>query len=162
MLAWNDGVPTVAVRLGITYGLGMVVKRDPRFQTVPNRFCAQAAAGERLRVLSGRAAAFVHVRDAVSALRLAARMPVRQPFSVVNAAPDVRRLGEVADLVREACDARAIEVVIEGPGEIDGPRFAVRSSLTSLGWAPTEDMHETVPAILDYFLGQRASMATSR
>ena len=43
MYSWDGGPRVVSVRLGITYGLGPVMKTDPRFQTVPNRFCARAA-----------------------------------------------------------------------------------------------------------------------
>jgi nucleoside-diphosphate-sugar epimerase len=162
MLAWQGRVPTVAVRLGITYGLGAVMKHDPRFQTVPNRFCAQAAAGERLQVASGRCAAFIHVQDAARALRAAARMPLREPFGVVNAAPDVRGLPEVAEQVRTAGAARGLGVAVDGPHQPGGPRFSVQSSLAALGWAPSQEMPSAIAEVLDYFLSARAPVATGR
>src|SRR5204862_7123625 len=100
MSAWQGGPTAVVVRLGITYGVGPVMKRDPRFQTVPNRFCAQAAAGEPLRVLAARPAGFVHVRDAARALRVAAELPDSTPYRAVNCAPEVLSVADVAGLVR--------------------------------------------------------------
>src|SRR5439155_11596386 len=50
MMATTRSLHSVSVRLGITHGVGPVMKRDLRFMTVPNRFAQLAAAGEPLTV----------------------------------------------------------------------------------------------------------------
>ncbi|MHB0871370.1 MAG: NAD-dependent epimerase/dehydratase family protein, partial [Chloroflexota bacterium] len=50
MFSHTRGLRCVAARLGLVYGLGPVMKTDPRFMTAPNRFAWQAVRGEPLRV----------------------------------------------------------------------------------------------------------------
>src|SRR5215217_6310312 len=103
MLAGQHPVPTANVRLGVVYGRGPLMKHDPRFLTVPNLFCMRAAAGEPLRVNAGanRPIGFLHLDDAVQALRLGAEMAgAREGGSeAVNAVSEVLGVGEVAALV---------------------------------------------------------------
>ncbi|MER3406314.1 MAG: hypothetical protein C4289_15090, partial [Chloroflexota bacterium] len=71
MYAQRAGLPAWSVRLPVLHGVSPVMKRDARFQTVLNRFCAQAVSGEPLRVHAGAAGCFqgfLHVRDAAAAL----------------------------------------------------------------------------------------------
>ncbi len=162
MLAYQGGPRVVSARLGISYGLSPVMKDDPRFQTAPNRFCAQAAAGERLRVLATRPAGFIHVRDAARALRLAAELPATTPYRVVNAAAEVLTVGEVAQLVRAIGQQRGLAVEIEGEVAASPQRFEVRSTLTNHGFQPQHSMPEALPEVLDFFLARRGAGARAQ
>ena len=163
MHAYRGGPRTVSVRLGITYGLGPVMKRDSHFQTVPNLFCARVAAGEPLRVLASRAAGFIHLRDAAGALRSAAVLPAERPYQVANAAAEVYGIGEVASMVQQAAHERGLNARIEGSTELSGARFTVRSCLESSGlFAPRESMREALTELLDYFKGGTTQTASRR
>jgi nucleoside-diphosphate-sugar epimerase len=157
MFAWRGGPRAVAVRLGITYGLGPLMKHDPRFQTVPNRFCAQAAAGEPLRVLASRPAGFVHVRDAARALLAAADLRMEGPYCAVNCAPEVLAVGEVARLVQKLGAERGLCVRIERDEPRQGVPFSVKSALDSAGFTARETLAASLHEVLDHFLaGERA------
>lgn len=152
MMAQHGGLRVASVRLGITYGLGPVMKSDPRFQTVPNRFCAQAAAGETLRVQATRPAGFIHVRDAARALRAAAELDSQSHYMILNAAPEVLTVGEVARIVQRAARAVGVEVQIHSSAPMAPGPFRVRSKLESAGFQFRERMSHTVPEVLEYFL----------
>jgi len=119
MYAWRHGLRARVVRLGLVYGLSPVMKEDPRFMTAPNRFCWQAVRGEPL-VVSAEGewpTGLIAVADAVQALRLAADLAPDEPYLVVNAAPEVATIGEVAQQVaatRAALDRVAMDLIAAG------------------------------------------------
>jgi nucleoside-diphosphate-sugar epimerase len=158
-LARMVGVPFIGVRLGVTYGLGPVMKTIPTFMTVPNLFCQRAMTDEPLRVLEDRPMAFIHVEDAADALVAAARRlqrPGRSGWQVVNAAPNVMTIGQVARCVQRLVEARGRTARIEAPMLAD-TAFRVRSKLEDEdGWRPRRTMADGLPAVLDWF-GQRAA-----
>jgi nucleoside-diphosphate-sugar epimerase len=149
-LARMLGVPFVSVRLGITYGLSPIMKTTPELMTVPNLFCQRAARGEELRVLEDRAMAFIHVRDAAEALLAAAKRsgPV---FQVMNAAPEVATIGQVARTVQRLVQARGGDVRIQGAASAEAS-FSVHSSLDLVpGWSLPDGLGE----VLDSFMQRR-------
>lgn len=156
MLAGQHPLPAVSVRLGVVYGLGPLMKRDPRFLTVPNLFCLRAAAGATLTVHPGanRPIGFLHLDDAVQALRLAARLAQAdgRGARAVNAVSEVLSVGEVAAVVAREAAARRLATRIEGAGPLAGPRWSVASSLDAAGFRPTRTMAESLGAVLDYYL----------
>ncbi len=142
-------VQFVSVRLGITYGLSPVMKTTPAFMTVPNLFCQRAAQGEALRVLEDRPMGFIHVEDAVDALLAAAELKAG-PWQIVNAAPEVATIGQVARCVQRLAQARGKTVRIEGETDTESG-FSVRSRLTL---QPRYSLEQGLGAVLDYFVAR--------
>ena len=142
-------------RLGVVYGLGPLMKTDPRFLTVPNLFCLRAATGEPLMVNAGanRPIGFLHLDDAVSALRWSATLALTggSGARAVNAVSEVLGVGEVAGVVAREAAARRLAASIEGAGPLAGERWSVRSALDDLGFAPARTMHASLGELLDYY-----------
>ncbi len=155
MLAVQHAVPVANVRLGLVYGLGPLMKEDPRFLTVPNVFCMRTVAGEALTVHTGanRPIGFLHLDDAVQALRMAAEVArVRGSGAwALNAVSEVLGVGEVAAIVEREARARGLSPRIEGAGPLTGPRWSVASSLDAAGFRPTRTMGDSLGAVLDYY-----------
>lgn len=141
----------VSVRLGVTYGLAPITKHVPHFMTVPNLFCLRAARGEPLAVLEDRAMAFIHVEDAARALLCAADMANPGRWSAVNAAPEVRTISQVAQLVQRLGRERGLEVRVRGAAPAS-EGFTVTSDLESAGFRPRRHMDQDLGAVLDHFL----------
>src|SRR5207247_10628 len=108
--------------------------------------------GEPLRVLSGVPAAFVHVRDASRALLGAANLQIREPFRILNCAPEVLYVSDIAAQVRALAAARGLNVRIQSEAATRGGTFHVRSTLDSAGLAARESMAASLPEVLDHFL----------
>jgi nucleoside-diphosphate-sugar epimerase len=145
--AWR----AVTARLPIVYGLGPVMKRDPAFMTVANRFAWQARAGERLRVAAGAGhVSLLHLRDAVGVLIHCAARAV--PGSrVYNVPGTFIRLAELAALVRDEARMFKWNAELDLPDEPDSiaPRdasYLLREGLTP-GVGPRDGVHE----LLDFF-----------
>ena len=155
MLAGQHGVPVANVRLGVVYGLGPLMKHDPRFLTVPNLFCLRTVAGEPLTVHAGanRPIGFLHLDDAVRALRLSAEVARARGAGAwaINAVSEVLGVGEVAAIVEREANARGLSPRIEGAGPLTGPRWSVASSLDAAGFRPTRTMGESLGEVLDYY-----------
>jgi nucleoside-diphosphate-sugar epimerase len=148
----------VSVRLGVTYGLSPIMKTTPAFMTVPNLFCQRAAQGEPLRVLEDRPVAFIHVEDAAEALLCAAEpASTGERWQVLNAAPEVASIGQVARTVQRLMQRQGGDAQIEGahaPGGAQTP-FEVKSRLAL---QPKYSLETGLPRVLDYFVRwQRAS-----
>jgi nucleoside-diphosphate-sugar epimerase len=150
-LAQMLGVPFVSVRLGVTYGLSPIMKTDPAFMTVPNLFCKRAVAGEALRVLEDRPMAFIHVADAAEALLAAASQQDTLAWRVVNAAPEVLTVGQVARLVQQRMAARGERAVTIEGDVASNATFTVQSSL-SVNYA--NQMATTLDPVIDFFKGR--------
>ena len=146
-LARMIGLPFVSVRLGVTYGLGPLMKtHDPAFMTVPNLFCQRAARGEVLHVLEDRPLGFIHVQDAVAALLLAGERV--SAWQAVNAAPEVATIGQVARTVQRLGQERGLRVCVEGAAASEAT-FRVRSRLPL---EPAHTLEQSLGELLDFFL----------
>jgi UDP-glucuronate 4-epimerase len=161
MLAGQHPVPVANVRLGVVYGLGPVMKHDARFLTVPNLFCLRTVAGQPLTVHAGanRPIGFLHLDDAVSALRLSAEIARAHQNGAwpVNVVSEVLGVGEVAAIVEREATARGLSPKVEGAGPLSGPRWTVASSLDAAGFRPTRSMAESLGAVLDYYARSQES-----
>lgn len=161
-LARMVGGRFIGVRLGVTYGLGPIMKTTPTFMTVPNLFCQRAAHEQPLRVLEDRPMAFIHVDDAVDALLAASKRLDQTPNSgrdwqVVNAAPEVVTISQLAHCVRRLAEARGRAVRIEG-ADSNESTFSVRSMLEDEdGWRPRRTMADGLTAVLDWFLARQTA-----
>jgi nucleoside-diphosphate-sugar epimerase len=156
-LARMIGVPFVSVRLGVTYGLSPIMKTTRAFMTVPNLFCHRAAYGEALQVLEDRPVAFIHVRDAANALVLAADRlgaHTQASWEVINAAPEVATIGQVAREVQRLASERGLSARIEGAAASEAS-FQVRSRLEDDGFTASHQLSEGLGDVLDYFLDGR-------
>ncbi|HZO29123.1 MAG TPA: NAD(P)-dependent oxidoreductase [Chloroflexota bacterium] len=155
MLSGQHAVSVLNVRLGVVYGLGPLMKDDPRFLTVPNLFCRRTVAGEPLTVHAGanRPIGFLHLDDAVQSLRVAASIGLGScaGAEALNAVSEVLGVGEVAAIVGREANARGLSPKIVGAGPLTGPRWSVASSLDAAGFRPTRTMDERLGEILDYY-----------
>jgi nucleoside-diphosphate-sugar epimerase len=137
------------------------MKHDPRFLTVPNLFCLRAVVGEPLRVNAGanRPIGFLHLDDAVQALRLSAELARARGAGAeaVNAVSEVLSVGEVAAIVEHAAASRGLRSQVEGAGPLTGPRWSVASSLDAAGFRPRRTMAESLGAVLDYYARSQES-----
>lgn len=148
-LARMIGVPFVSVRLGVVFGLSPIIKTSPAFMTVPNLFCQRAASGDVLEVIDDRPMAFVHVRDAASALVAASSSSAG--WEVVNAAPEVATIGQLARTVQRLAQARGVSVPIHGAASSEAG-FRVSSRF---GVAAEHTLAGGLGEVLDYFLAAR-------
>jgi nucleoside-diphosphate-sugar epimerase len=157
-LARMIGVAFVSVRLGVTYGLSPIMKTTPAFMTVPNLFCQRAASGEVLEVLVDRPLAFIHVQDAAEALlRASDRLNTstqKNVWDVVNAAPEVATIGQVARTIQRLAQDRRGAVRIHGDASSEAT-FRVQSSLYEDGFKPQGTLADGLGDVLDHFLKRR-------
>jgi len=151
-LARMIGGAFVSVRLGVTYGLSPIMKTVPQFMTVPNLFCQRAVGGEVLQVHEDRPMAFIHVEDAADAL-LHASDCVGAGWQVVNAAPEVATIGQVARTVQRLFQARGGWVRIQGAASSEAT-FTVKSQLDGTGFRARRTLADGLPDVLDYFSRQ--------
>ena len=167
MMALTEGVPCSPVRLGIVYGLGPVTKSDLRFVTAPHAFCLRAIAGEPLPIHPAglHPAGYVHLADAVAALRLAAGLP--RPGDGPTSRPTPCRRPRPRWTWPAWCSARpgrrgttprCAGTRPEAPaGEEDttgtagGQAFTVRSVLDGAGWRPTGTLAAALPQIFAHY-----------
>lgn len=155
MHAALHGLRCVAVRLGVVYGLGPVVKRDYRFMTAPNKFCLQAARGEELVVTASgaRPMGFIHVADAAQAMLLAGNCADFDAFTAVNAAIEVASPLEIAMMVRKEAAILGREVAVATPEGLPQPGSTIKvsSKLDALGFKGLRRLAPTVRGMLRYF-----------
>jgi len=157
MLAATRGVRCVAVRLGITHGLGPVMKSDPRFMTVPNRFAQLAALGDPLTVHAGatKPAGFIELRDASLALQDALGLHLAEPYRAVNAVGECASVVEVARLVQQAARALGLTVSSSGPRKGETRAVRVETSLSTAVFRKPRRLADSIPEVLDFFLRSR-------
>lgn len=153
MYATTRGLRCIAVRLGITYGLGLVMKTDPRFMTVPNRFAQLAVNGRPLTIhpTATHPAGFIHLLDAVAALRAALCLELHEPYLAVNAVTECLTVRQVAEHVAAAAAARGLRVRIEGPATDERGSVEVRSSLPTTLFQAAQPMATSIAAVLEFF-----------
>ena len=156
MLSRQHELPAANVRLGVVYGLGPTMKRDPRFLTVPNLFCLRAARRQPLVVHAGanRPIGFLHLDDAVEALLVAARLGVEPGARSYNAVSEVLTVGEVAGIVAACARRRGLAVRVEGAAPPPDTRLSVRSGLDDIGFHPRRAMDESLDEVLAYYLDE--------
>lgn len=146
-------VPFASVRLGVVYGRSPVMKSQPSLMTVPNLFCQRAAAGEPLEVLEDRWLGFIHVADAACALTHAAELLGQvgaDRWQVLNAAPQVAGIGQVARTVQRLAGRRGWRVAVRGAGA-SARSFTVRSRLYAAGFRAQRTLADGLPEVLDTF-----------
>jgi nucleoside-diphosphate-sugar epimerase len=148
-LARMLGGAFVSVRLGVTYGLSPIMKTTPAFMTVPNLFCQRAVKGDVLHVLEDRPMAFIHVDDAAHALLRAGTLDDRS-WQVLNAAPEVATIGQIARTVQRLAQARGGWVRIQGAASSEAT-FSVRSRLDETGFKAQRTLADGLPDVLDFF-----------
>jgi nucleoside-diphosphate-sugar epimerase len=146
--AGRRSMRAVSARLAIVYGLGPVMKRDPSFMTVPNRFAWQACRRESLRVNPGQGTVqLLHLDDAVRALIQLLDWPERG-YQPVNVLGEEHALGELARLVVDEARACGIQTTAEVPDERPTPA----GGRSRYGQPPRRRLEEGVREMLDYFL----------
>jgi nucleoside-diphosphate-sugar epimerase len=105
-------------------------------------------------VVEDRPLGFIHVQDAVAALLLAGERGARPGggWQVVNAAPEVATVGQVARLVQRVAERRrpGQRVAIEGASASEAT-FRVRSRLP-LQPAHRLDDEASLAEVFDYFV----------
>jgi UDP-glucuronate 4-epimerase len=164
MLAATRGLSCLSVRLGITYGLGPVMKHDPRFMVVPNLFACRAAQGQPLTVhpSATRAAGFIHLEDASRALQAALSLPTDRPsYRPLNAVTECLTVGQVAEAVRGAGQARGVEVIVEGSADPAAPIVRVESSLAEALALPHK-LADSIGEVIDHFRATPSSRRGSQ
>jgi nucleoside-diphosphate-sugar epimerase len=113
----------------------------------------RAAAGEALHVLEDRPVAFIHVDDAAAALVFAADHLAHNGHNgwhVVNAAPEVATIGQVARTVQRIAAERGQQVNVDGAAASEAG-FTVESRLRHTGWKPTRSLSEGLLDVYDFF-----------
>ena len=151
LYAVEYGVSFAPVRLGIVYGVGPVMKRDPRFVTVPHAFALRALRGEPLVVNAGGAdpLGFIHLDDAIDAL-LAARA---DGYAPANAVGEMLSVLDVASAIVGAATERSVECAVSAPSPMVASEAPVVSSrLLAAGWRPTRSLTQTAGELLDYYV----------
>jgi nucleoside-diphosphate-sugar epimerase len=146
----------VAARVGIVHGVGPVMKTDPDFLAVPQRFCVQVVRGERLVAAVGSHSvhAFIHLDDVVDGLMRCLELP--SGVHVVNVAAEVRSVVDTAQVVARAAAQRGITADVQYVGRVR--RYAERgvsSRLVQYGFRPTRRLEDSLPAVLDWYLEQQ-------
>jgi UDP-glucuronate decarboxylase len=153
MYAKQAGLCSVAVRLGIVYGISPVMKRDYRTMTAPNKFCLQAVRGEEIVVNSGAEcpAGFIHIEDACQGLLAAARIGTPGDFVPVNLVTEMLTIHEVARIVAREAGARGILAKLRflAPERVEKPR--VTSRIDDVGFIAKHKMDGSLGSVLDFF-----------
>ncbi|MBI2863185.1 MAG: NAD(P)-dependent oxidoreductase [Chloroflexi bacterium] len=156
MYAWRHGLRCLTVRLGVTYGLGPVMKKDYSFMTAPNKFCLQATRGEKIAVYGSgpNPTAFIHVADAAGAMRAAASYETLGGYVAVNAVSEMVPVSSVAAIVADEGRRRSLDVAIVIEGSQNEAKAAPRvlSRLDEVGFRPGRRLRDGVAEMIDYFL----------
>ncbi|HEV8638977.1 MAG TPA: NAD(P)-dependent oxidoreductase [Chloroflexota bacterium] len=141
----------VAARLAIVYGLGPVMKMQPAFMTVANRFAWQACRGDALRVNAGQGMVqLLHLDDAVRALIRLGDWP-EAGYHPVNVLGDESSLVDLARLVAAEGARRGLGVQFDLPDEPRPVPSRGRSRLDGLGFVRSRDLGGGLRELLDYF-----------
>jgi nucleoside-diphosphate-sugar epimerase len=109
-----------------------------------------------LQVLDDRPMAFIHVEDAAAALLAAAHCLQHSPdaeWQVLNAAPEVASIGQLARTVQRLAQARGRWVRIHGVAANDGGcTFEVVSKLADAGFVAQHSLGADLGEVLDFFV----------
>ena len=153
MYAHTRGLACGAVRLGLTFGVAPVMKRDYRFMTAPNKFCLQAARGEPLTVRPGGTLGLIHVSDAARALEAAARACSSGSSPVWNAVGDCLPIDAVARHVAAAAGERGLtaQLCVDGLSDEGEAVAGAWSGSRALDFRPQVDIRAGIEETLDHF-----------
>lgn len=152
MHAADGSLSIVSARLAIVYGLSPVMKREPPFMTVPNRFALEARRGEPLKVAIGAGAlSLLHVADAVGALLRCADM-ASPGYTPVNVLGEWMTVPELARVVVEEAAYRGLDARAVGSGAEMAVVPDGRSRLDGVGFQRNRDVRGGVRELIDYFL----------
>jgi nucleoside-diphosphate-sugar epimerase len=112
---------------------------------------------------ANRPIGFLHLDDAVQALRLSAELVRARGAGAeaINAVSEVLGVGEVAAIVERAATQRRLTIQVEGAGPLTGPRWSVASVLDAAGFRPARTMASSLGEVLDYYASRRADEQTS-
>ncbi len=160
MYAGNARLGCAAVRLGIVYGVGPVMKDDPMFTTVPSKFCRQAVRGEALQVYRGGSSpiGLIHVDDAAAALMAAAAAIVSGRMVALNAAPEAYSVRRIAGMVAEAARRRGLEAELRIDREQgEAGEVHILSSLPQYGFAARHTLASGIEEMLNYWTAKCGS-----
>ncbi len=146
------GLDITVVRIGVVHGPSPMMKDDPRFLTVLNRFCRQAAAGEPLIVHPGAGyVPLIHIDEVIAGLRQVAERDWRG-FSAVNLAGDVVGLDELAEIVRSVSAEQGLVVRVSGAAaESSSERPCIFSSLIRPPEGARRSVAASVREMIDYY-----------
>lgn len=154
MYAYERGLPAVAARLGLVYGVGPLMKTDYRFLTAPNKFCLQAVRGETIQVSAGGMLpqGIVHVADAAHGLWLLAGLPDLPVYCAANLATEAASMLDVARSVADAAARRGLRARILAPEAESAPGPALPPSLLwERCYSATRSLAEAVDETLAYY-----------
>lgn len=165
MYAHNRGLRCLSARLGLVYGVGPVMKSDPRFMTAPNLFCKLAADGESLR-LSPTAfypTSVVHLDDVCRGL-LALATWDRSGYSPVHLLGATISVADIAMVVQRIAAERGLKVSVLTPDQRPSPvACSFRSVLTDMGFAPRIPLEQGLREVMDHFAsGHRGGRSEAR
>ncbi len=153
MYAIAAGLACVTVRLGIVYGVGRVMKEDPRFMTVPGKFCRQAVEGEALQVYPGGQLpiGLLHVRDAAGAMLCGAAAATEGRLEVLNAATETNCVRGIAGAVAQAAERRGLHPAVVDRSEGPEEQASILSRLPQYGFAARHTLASGIEEMLDYW-----------
>jgi len=145
------GLHITVVRIGVVHGPSPMMKDDPRFMTVLNRFCRQAVAGELLTIHPGAGyVPLIHIDEVVGGLRQAAEREW-PGFRAVNLAGDLVGLDELAETVRATAMDLGLNVQVSGAAEASLRRPRVFSSLARPPEGARRSVVASVREMIDYY-----------
>jgi nucleoside-diphosphate-sugar epimerase len=150
-------VPTAIVRIFNTYG--------PRLRPVDGRvvsnFLVQALDGRPLTVYGTgeQTRSFCCVDDEIRGILALFDSDVHEPVNIGN--PDEFTMLELADVILEITGSKS-EIVFEPLPEGDPTRRQpdITRARTLLGWEPTIDLREGLSRMRDWYVEERARVAT--
>jgi UDP-glucose 4-epimerase len=149
------GIDTVCLRFGNVYG-----PRSKRKSSVVAKFIRHALAGEPCVIYGDgtQTRDFLYIDDLVRAVILAMERPVGgETFQIATGME--RTVGEVANILAKALEARGIKMRIEH----DSPRLGdvkrnfsdTSKAARMLGWRTEVEVPEGIERTLDWFLSQK-------
>lgn len=148
-------VNALTVRIGNVHGRGPVMKDDPRFLGVAQRFCWLAAQRQPLRASTAPSSilAFVQLDDVVEGLIHCTHL--QDPPAIANLATEIRSVHEVALLVQRLAAERGLDVGLtaDGPPPLCEAR-TVQSRLEATGFRPRRTLEDSLDAVLDHYLNR--------
>ncbi len=163
MFSLLHGLRCFSARLALVYGVGPVMKSDPRFMTAPNKFCGLAARGESLRLdaTAFHPTSIIHLDDACRGLIALANSP-RDGYAAINLLGETASVAQVAFQLQRLAARRGLKTQIESP-EVQPPpvHCSFASALTEEEFSPRVPLEEGLQGTLDYFLRSDLSPSPS-
>ncbi len=152
MYAQRWPVRAVSARLAIVYGLSPVMKQDPSFMTVLNRFAMQACLGDPLHVSSHAGEiSLLHVADAARALIECGNLRL-SGYTPVNVLGEWVSLATLAQMVVD--EGRMHGVVVEASIPPYRPQFVPdgQSRLDAMDFKRQRGLGDGLRELFEYFL----------